>query len=330
MLSVKLVRSLVLGEAIINNPCLPHDNNDNVGHSNSSSHEEYDADDDDNTHLQIPIINPKIKKKKKMPLLLFTKTKELVSDTFRLAKIARDIGMDFYPSPSLSHLLFSWPSSSSLSSFLPSPPFSSSSSNNRPSVSSNTTMTTTTTSTSTSSTFSLWGGTIPNDAVPLPFPSLSTSSSISLLRYFVSLSKGLFKLVFVEIDDSSRFNSYNYDCSSNFALVSRVSGKVVNSMEELSRVLAGNGWELYRSSENKQMAVALSSQSSSSVFMFRKKDSNRVRVKKMMINGGGGVGGECRMRELRLPSLDFKNGVPLRILQYILLMTDDVFYLAEL
>uniref|UniRef100_A0A803L4V0 Uncharacterized protein n=2 Tax=Chenopodium quinoa TaxID=63459 RepID=A0A803L4V0_CHEQI len=168
---------------------------------------------------------------------------------------------------------------------------------------------------------SLWGcHTIPNDAVPIPFPSLSTASSISLLRYFVSLSKGLFKLVFLEIDPNSRFNycNYDWDCSSNVALVSRVSGKQVNSMEDFSRVLAGNGWSLFRSSENKKTASSL-------VYLFRKNESNRVRAKKM-INGGGG--GECRIRELRLPALDFKSGVPLRIWQYILLMTDDLFYLA--
>lgn len=134
----------------------------------------------------------------------------------------------------------------------------------------------------------------------------------------------MFKLVFLEIDPSSRFNfsnycNYDYDCSSSsVALVSRVSGKRVNSMEDFSRVLAGNGWSLFRSSENKKTGVAL-------VYMFRKNDPNRVRAKKMIIGGGGG---ECRVRELRLPALDFKNGVPLRILQYILLMTDDLFYLA--
>ncbi|KAK9950235.1 hypothetical protein M0R45_005736 [Rubus argutus] len=52
-----------------------------------------------------------------------------------------------------------------------------------------------------------------------------------------------------------------------------------------------------------------------SVYLFRKVDTNRVRA------------GECRIRELRLPALDFRNA-PLRILQYILLMTDDIFYLA--
>lgn len=356
MLSVKLVRSLVLGETIINNPFThhhhTHDDNDNDNDNDDDNdththtHAEYDADDDDDAHLQRRTLkssennNEKDKlkkKKKKMPLLLFIPTKELISDTFRLATIARDIGMDFHPSSSLSHLLFSWPSPPSSSSsssplqlpslsssYSPLSPFSSSSSNNRPSVSSNAT-----TSTSTSSSLSLWGSTtIPNDAVPLPFPSLSTSSSISLLRYFVSLTKGLFKLVFLEIDDNSRFSpnnlyncKYNYDSSSNVvALVSRVSGKPMNSMEDFSRVLAGNGWALFRSSEKKNTA------SSCSVYMFRKMDSHRVRAKKM-INGCDG-GGECRIRELRLPALDFKNGVPLRILQYILLMTDDIFYLA--
>ncbi|KAL2941875.1 Protein CIP2A [Bienertia sinuspersici] len=112
--------------------------------------------------------------------------------------------MNFYSTPSLSHLLFSWPSSSSsssTSSFSPISPLSfASSSNNRPSVSSSNTVSTST------SALSLWGNTILNDAVPLPFPSLSTSSSISLLRYFVSLSKNLFKLVFLEIEPNSRFN----------------------------------------------------------------------------------------------------------------------------
>ncbi|XP_021772611.1 uncharacterized protein LOC110736644 [Chenopodium quinoa] len=318
MLSVKLVRSLVLGEPIIN-PFHLHHHNHNHNHDDKNDDDvdvrktqvEYDVDDDNDDEINK---TQKMLKKKKMPLLLFIPTKELICDTFRLAAIARDIGMDFHPSSSLSHLLFSWPSSSTTTSlFSPSPPSSLSSSNNRPSVSSNTTTST--------STMSLWGcTTIPNDAVPIPFPSLSTASSISLLRYFVSLSKGLFKLVFLEIDPNSRFNycNYDWDCSSNVALVSRVSGKQVNSMEDFSRVLAGNGWSLFRSSENKKMASAL-------VYLFRKNESNRVRAKKMIKGGGGG---ECRIRELRLPALDFKSGVPLRILQYILLMTDDLFYLA--
>ncbi|XLT29433.1 hypothetical protein HN873_060725 [Arachis hypogaea] len=41
----------------------------------------------------------------------------------------------------------------------------------------------------------------------------------------------------------------------------------------------------------------------------------------------GGADGACRGRELKSPHLDFGNA-PLRILQYILLMTDDIFCLA--
>lgn len=37
-------------------------------------------------------------------------------------------------------------------------------------------------------------------------------------------------------------------------MVSRVSGKPVNSMEEFSRVLVGNEWALFRSSEDKKTA----------------------------------------------------------------------------
>lgn len=77
-------------------------------------------------------------------------------------------------------------------------------------------------------------------------------------------------------------------------------------MEAFSRALAGIGWTLFKTKKNSN---------SRSVYLFRKVDSGRVRA-----NG-------CRIRELRLPALDFKNA-PLRILQYVVLMTDDVFYLA--
>ncbi|KAL6992981.1 hypothetical protein U1Q18_011095 [Sarracenia purpurea var. burkii] len=50
-----------------------------------------------------------------------------------------------------------------------------------------------------------------------------------------------------------------------------------------------------------------------SVFLFRKVDTNRVRTKQARGDGGNGSG-QCRIRELRLPPLDFRNA-PLRILQ---------------
>ncbi|GMH11391.1 hypothetical protein Nepgr_013232 [Nepenthes gracilis] len=304
MLSAKLVRSLILGDTISNPLLLPT-------HANRHSHHHADDDDDDDNdegtvgghghHGR--------RAKTKTPILVFLPTRELIKDTYRLAAIARDIGMDLYPNASLSHIIFSW------SSTAPSPKSSSSSSSSsscRPSFSSSSTTTS-----------SLWAS-LPNDAAPLPFPSLSTAS-VSLLRFFVSLSKGLFKLVFIDCDARLDFEPNNekfstWDCSP-LSLVSRVWGQRVDSMDGFSRVLAGQGWTLFRTN-NKRLSDSGEDPKFSgvnSVYLFRKMDSNRVRAR--------GASGEGRIRELRLPPLDFKN-VPLRILQYILLMTDDIFYLA--
>lgn len=93
-------------------------------------------------------------------------------------------------------------------------------------------------------------------------------------------------------------------------------------MDEFSREMAGRGWALFRTHKRHTAAVAVAEE----VYLFQKKDPNRVRARGG--EGGGGGVGECRIRELRLPALDFRNEVQLRILLYILLMTDDIFYLA--
>ncbi|XP_074321003.1 uncharacterized protein LOC141657616 [Silene latifolia] len=333
MLSVKLVRSLVLGENISTpSPTTTHHHDDTAANQN-------DDDDDHHHHYHHHHHHDKLKKKK-MPMLLFTPTRELITDTFRLATIARDLGMDFYPNSSLSHLLFSWPSSSSPSPSYPYPSSSSNNTNHRTSVSSQTsTFTHTSSSTATTSTTTLSANTLQNDAVPIPFPSLSTNSSISLLRSFVSLSKGVFKLVFFDLSPNPNsdpifinyyHNLINYDAPVQLSLFSRVSGKRVKSIDDLSTELAGKGWSLFRSPVKKKSSSSSSSLVLStpplllenSVYLFRKMESNRVRVK------AGGGGGEGRVRELRLPAIDFEKEVNLRVLLYILLMTDDVFYLA--
>ncbi|XP_039053418.1 protein MTL1-like [Hibiscus syriacus] len=122
---------------------------------------------------------PKSETKTKTPLLLFLPTREIIGDTYSLANIAREMGMDLHPTPSLSHIIFSFSSSS------PSPSSSSSSSASSSAL-------------SLSSSFSM---PLPTGAVLISFPTLS-SSSLSHLRSFVSLSKGLFKLVFLTTDDS--------------------------------------------------------------------------------------------------------------------------------
>ncbi|KAL9248150.1 hypothetical protein vseg_021506 [Gypsophila vaccaria] len=324
MLSVKLVRSLVLGESLT-----PDRQDDDNNHHHDGQGED--------TFTRVKTV---LKKRTKMPMLLFLPTKELITDTFRLAIIARDVGMNFNPSNSLSHLLFSWPPSPSLSlspSLLSQSSLSSNTINNnnnnnnnnhRTSVSSqgSTFTHTSTTTTMTSSSLSTTA-TLSNEAVPIPFPALSTYSSISLLRSFVTMSKGLFKLVFIDLSANPNPNfgpnlfSYyhdllNYDAPLNLALFSRVSGKRVRSIDDLSGELAARGWSLFRTGVRTVLPE-------STVYLFRKMDPNRVRVKAV------GCVGECsRVRELRLPEIEFEKAVNLRVLLYILLITDDVFYLA--
>ncbi|TYJ38007.1 hypothetical protein E1A91_A05G413700v1 [Gossypium mustelinum] len=242
------------------------------------------------------------KPKSKTPFLLFLPTRELIGDTYRLANIAREMGMDLYPTPSLSHIIFSFSSSS------PSPSSSSSISSASSSSASSSAL-------SLSSSFSM---PLPTGAVLISFPSLS-SSSLSHLRSFVSLSKGLFKLVFITTDsdyDPKSDDARNWDCCS-ISLFSRRTGDRIESMQSFSRALTGMGWTLYSTRKNPSLDSL--NTATKSVHLFRKVDSGRVR--------GGRGNGEHRTRELRLPSLDFRNA-PLKILQYIVLMTDDVFYLG--
>ncbi|XP_041004791.1 uncharacterized protein LOC121249970 [Juglans microcarpa x Juglans regia] len=306
MLPLKLVRALVLGETI-NNPLqqsCDHDDNDHLAR---------DANDVLSRHKQRRRRRIKTSADKitriKSPLLLFLPTKELITDTYRLATIARDMGMDLYPTPSLSHIIFSYPSSSSSSS---SPSTSSSSSPYPISWSSS----------------SLSSSYLPNDAVPLPFPSLTTAS-LTHLRSFVTLSKGLFKLAFINATHSpskaAADTTSNWDCCS-LSLFSRLTGNRIDTMDGFSRSLAGMGWTLFKTNQNPSSDSGDGRVSGGNlVYLFRKVGSSRVRLGR--VNGDGGSGGECRIRELRLPPLDFGNA-PLRILQYILLMTDDIFYLA--
>ncbi|KAM1330984.1 hypothetical protein ACFX13_044309 [Malus domestica] len=90
------------------------------------------------------------------------------------------MGMDLHPTPSLSHIILSFP---------PAP----SSSSSSPSTASPSSFPSSWSSSSLSST------SLPDDVVPLPFPCLS-AAPISYLRAFVKLSKDLFKLVFVRSD----------------------------------------------------------------------------------------------------------------------------------
>ncbi|XVF16936.1 hypothetical protein REPUB_Repub10bG0073800 [Reevesia pubescens] len=298
-LPLKLVR-----EAITQHPLLLSQKSHHQHHHTEEEEEEKDGDVSKPSFYNFYYYSskstkpkPKPNPKTKTPLLLFLPTRELISDAYRLATIAREMGMDLYPTPSLSHIIFSFSSPSSTSSSCSAS--SSASSSALP----------------LSSSFSM---PLPNGAVLISFPSLS-SSSLSHLRSFVSLSKGLFKLVFITTCskfDAKFDDSRNWDCCS-ISLFSRLTGDRIDSMHAFSRALAGMGWTLFNTRKNPSINSA--NTTTKSVYLFRKVDSSRIR--------GGRGNGERRIRELRLPSLDFRNA-PLRILQYVVLMTDDIFYLG--
>ncbi|XP_039058816.1 uncharacterized protein LOC120202474 [Hibiscus syriacus] len=315
LLPLKLVRLALTHHPFLLSQNTHHGRRRHHHHHNRHDLEDEEEEDDDNDDHENDVCNlkpnfynfhcrsskppkPKSKAKTKTPLLLFLPTRELIGDTYSLANIAREMGMDLHPAPSLSHIIFSFSSSS------PSPPSSSSSSSASSSA------------LSLSSSFSM---PLPTGAVLISFPSLS-SSSLSHLRSFVSLSKGLFKLVFLTADDSGcdakLDDARNWDCCS-VSLFSKRTGDRIDSMQSFSRALAGMGWTLFSTRKNPSLDSL--NTASKSVYLFRKVDSGRVR--------GGRGNGERRVRELRLPSLDFRNA-PLKILQYVVLMTGDVFYLG--
>ncbi|PIN15483.1 hypothetical protein CDL12_11867 [Handroanthus impetiginosus] len=284
MLPLRLVRSFVSGDNITNNPLLLHIHHD----------DNLDEIDDNN-----PTNIASTQSRNRIPLMLFNPTQELVKDTYRLASIARAIGMDLHPNPSLSHIIFSWPSPSCASS-------SSSSS-----------------SSSTSSSSSSYSWSLPNDSVPLPFPSFSTAS-LSHLRLFANLSKGYFKLAFLKNNCSpfekiEALSNNNWHCTSLSLFFTRT-GERIESMDGFSRALLGMGWSLFKTNSYQDSL-------NREIYLYRKLGVGRICNAKQLPNGNGHSRECSRVRELRLPPLDFRN-VPLRIMQYILLMTDDVFYLA--
>ncbi|CAL0319750.1 unnamed protein product [Lupinus luteus] len=298
MLPLKLIRSLVLGETIYNNPS--HLLTQNHHHHHDPNH---DGDDEEEEEVEVANEIKQHHHHSKTPAILFLPTKEIIIDTYKLATISRHLGFDLHPTPSLSHIIFSNPTHSKSTS----------------------TSSSTTTTPSTSSFSSSYSPSLLNDAVPIPFPSLS-AAPLTHLRFLVNLAPRAFKLVFFNHRHAAAAATHGpiWDCCS-LSLYSRVAGDRIDSMEGFCRALAGKGWIFYKSKKKPTVNWRDSGGGGDEVYLFRKVDVNRVWVGR--VNGVEGPDGACRMRELRLPHLDFGNA-PLRILQYILLMTDDIFFLA--
>lgn len=139
----------------------------------------------------------------------------------------------------------------------------------------------------------------------------------------------MFKLVFCKfkkhMNASGDVNHWN--CSS-LSLFSRLNGDRIESMDGFVRILVGLGWTMFKSNNNASLVCGnFGSTGPVSVYLFRKVESNRAEFQQLSRDTNSYKNGGFRIRELRLPTLDFRNA-PLRILQYILLMTDNIFYLA--
>ncbi|KAL5997890.1 hypothetical protein ACLOJK_008823 [Asimina triloba] len=293
MRCVNLIRSLVLGDNI-HDPLLLYQRRRHPHHH----HEEEESNDDESVDDD------------GRSCLFFLPTHETIHDTRKLAAIARDMGMNFTPDPSLTYILFSWPDPPP-----PPPPSSSSSLSTSPPHTSG------------------------SMAIPLPFPSLS-SASASHLRRFAGISNGLFTLVTCNTcactaaadDHDPHDHPREAAAAVSGGLFSRLSGEKIQDMEALARALTGNGWALFKTTTTTPDGDGRRYGAGDS-FVFRKVE--RDGMMKTRWRSGWKVEAEeeeeeyCRVREVRLPWLDFGHHVvPTRILHYILLMTDDLFYLA--
>lgn len=150
----------------------------------------------------------------------------------------------------------------------------------------------------------------PTQVAALPFPSLS-SSSFAALRHFARLSGGLFQVIFCNHDQTTmHINPANRNMPEHPSSPSLYSGRTgarIDDMAGLCWALAGGGWSLFQTG---------TCQGASAGYVFRKVDARRT------------IDESERVREMVLPELDFGRDVPLRILYYIILMADNLFYLA--
>lgn len=146
-----------------------------------------------------------------------------------------------------------------------------------------------------------------HESVSLPFPHLS-DARIQTLHDFVKLSRGLFRVESLPLRPG---NSKRDPCPRRGSLGVRVSREPVEGMEKFTRVMAGAGWSVFKIKAMEEM------------YVYRKID---FKLRLQWDGSNPGPSPAFRARELRLPELDLTSA-PIEILEYILLMTDDLFYL---
>nr|ABK23575.1 unknown [Picea sitchensis] len=157
-----------------------------------------------------------------------------------------------------------------------------------------------------------------HESISLPFPRLG-DAHLQELNEFANLSRGFFRVENLSLP-LPPCNSYSNSHSNSRRGRERGSGslgvtlnkELIDSMDKFTRVMAGAGWSMFKLKSTEEM-----------YYVYRKVDF-KLRLQWDGLNPSPAPA--FRARELRLPDLNLTSA-PTEILEYVLLMTDDLFYL---
>lgn len=161
-------------------------------------------------------------------------------------------------------------------------------------------------------------GMVTHESISLPFPRLA-DAQLQELHDFAKLSRGFFRVENLCLP-LPPCNSYSNSHSNSGtgrergfgSLGVRLNRELINNMDKFTRVMAGAGWSMFKLKSTDEM-----------YYVYKKVDFKR----RLQWDGSNPTPAPAfRARELRLPELNLTSA-PTEILEYVLLMTDDLFYL---
>lgn len=158
---------------------------------------------------------------------------------------------------------------------------------------------------------------VTHESISLPFPRLA-DAQLQELHDFAKLSRGFFRVENLCLP-LPPCNSYSNSHSNSGrgrergfgSLGVRLNRELINNMDKFTRVMAGAGWSMFKLKSTDEM-----------YYVYKKVDFKR----RLQWDGSNPTPAPAfRARELRLPELNLTSA-PTEILEYVLLMTDELFY----
>jgi len=161
-------------------------------------------------------------------------------------------------------------------------------------------------------------GVAAHESVSLPFPCL-VDARIQELHEFAKLSRGFFRVEnFPLPPPPCNFYSNSHSNSKRGkekgSLGVRLNKELIDNMDKFTRVMAGAGWSMLKLKSMEEV-----------YYVYRMVD---FKLRLQWDGSNPRPSPAFRARELRLPELNLSSA-PTEILEYVLLMTDDLFYLNE-